>query len=146
MASDPRGPGEPEDQEPEAADAAGLLPDMARRALALGLSSLFTTEETIRRALGDTVPQEWVDFASSQSERTQREFSEALAREVAQVIERMDLAEVLSQVLTGRELEVHATIRLQPAAEEGRASADASERPAANPAGFTVSIGSRKSS
>ena len=155
MANDPTAPGEPDDEEQASADAGGLLPDMARRVLALGLSGFFTTEETIRRALGDTVPQEWVDFAASQSERTQREFSEALAREVGRVLEGVDLAELLAQVLEDRSLEVHATIRLQPAGDGAEPRSDDPTDPPAEPgsdpapktsrepAGITVSVGTR---
>ena len=57
----------------------GALPEMVRRMVALGLSGFFTTEEALRRALGDTIPQDWVDFATEQSERTRRDFSDDLA-------------------------------------------------------------------
>jgi hypothetical protein len=49
------------------------LPDVFRKMMAMGLSGLFTTEAAVRGALGDSVPREWVDFVSEQSERTREE-------------------------------------------------------------------------
>src|SRR3990172_10668013 len=66
------------------------IPELVRRALSLGLSGLFLTEETIRKALGDTIPKDWMDFAVQQSERTRREFLERLSFELAQSLEKLD--------------------------------------------------------
>lgn len=96
----------------EDSDGGGLFPDMARRAIAFGLSSFFLTEETVRKAIGDTLPKDWQDFAVHQSERTRKEFMERLSFEIAQTLENMDMAAVLDQVLSGRTIEVQAKIRL----------------------------------
>lgn len=88
--------------------------EMARRMLAVGLSGFFTTEEALRKALGDTIPRDWIDFAAQQSDRTRKDMSEAIARELGRVLERVDLAELLAQVFEGRSVEVSATIRLSP--------------------------------
>ena len=69
-----------------------LIPDLARRALSLGLSGFFLTEETIRKALGDSVPRDWTDFLAAQSERTRTDFLERLSYEVAQSLEKLDMA------------------------------------------------------
>jgi hypothetical protein len=87
---------------------------MVRRMMALGLSGFFTTEETLRRALGDTIPQDWIDFAAGQSEKTRRDFSEAVARELGRVLEGVDLAELLGRVLESRTVEIRAQVRLLP--------------------------------
>ena len=88
------------------------LPEFARRLIGMGLSGFFLTEETIRKALGDTLPKDWADFAAEQSERTRREFLERLSFELAQSIEKVDLAQVLRELMEGRTLEVRAEIRL----------------------------------
>jgi hypothetical protein len=96
-------------------DAGGRLPafpDLMRRAVALGLSGFFFTEETIRKALGETVPKDWTDFAVDQSERTRKEFLERLSFEIAQTLEKVDVANLLTELLEGRTLEVKAEIRL----------------------------------
>jgi len=101
------GPSRPEEK-------GALLPDLFRRAFALGLSGIFTTEEAFRRALGDTLPRDWVDFAVEQSERTRSEFVNRLAGELARVAESMDLEEILRRVLAENRIEVKAEIRLLP--------------------------------
>jgi N-acyl-D-aspartate/D-glutamate deacylase len=88
------------------------LADLARRALTLGLSGLFFTESTIRKALGDTLPKEWSDFAVNQSERTRKEFLERLTFELAQSLEKVDLASVMAELMRGRTLDISARIRL----------------------------------
>lgn len=93
--------------------------EVVRKMLALGLSGFFTTEEALRRALGDTIPQDWVDFASDQSERTRQEFSEAVAKELGNALERVDLADLLGHLFENRSVEITAKIRLLP--EDGEA-------------------------
>jgi hypothetical protein len=103
-----------ESEEPISDEEAGLtgIPDMFRRVLTMGLSGFFLGETAVRKALGDTVPKEWTDFAAEQSERTRGEFIERLTFEVARSLESVDLASVLQQMLEGRTLEIKAEIRL----------------------------------
>jgi hypothetical protein len=88
------------------------LPELVRKAFALGFSGFFLTEEAIRKALGDTIPRDWTDFAVDQSERARREFLERLSFEIAQSLEKIDVAAVLRELLEGRTLEIRAEIRL----------------------------------
>lgn len=99
--------------EPDRASSQGI-PDLVRRALTAGLSGFFVTEEVVRRAVGDTLPKDWSDFAVEQSERTRAEFIERLSYEIGRSIENIDLAAVFAQLLEGRTLEVNATVRLSP--------------------------------
>jgi hypothetical protein len=103
----------------------GAIPDLFRRAMALGLSGFFTTEETIRKALGDTLPQDWIDFATAQSERTRTELMQRMTEEIGRVMERVELAELLERLLEGRTIEVTAQIRLGDQREQSD-----TERPA----------------
>ena len=68
------------------------IPDLVRKALELGFTGLFTTEQTIRRAFGESVPKEWVDFVTDQSERTRTDFTDALVKEVRRSLDNLDLA------------------------------------------------------
>jgi hypothetical protein len=104
-----RRPGRAPDEEP---GGAGGLPDLLRRGLALGLSGLFLTEEAVRKAFGDTVPRDWMDFVTEQSARTRSEFLERLSAELARVLESVDLVQLLDAVVTGRTIEVKAEIRI----------------------------------
>ena len=97
---------------------AALLPELFRRAFTLGLSGIFTTEEAFRRALGDTVPRDWVDFAVDQSERTRSDFTNKMAEEMARVIESMDLEAILRSVLADHRVELKAEIQLVPREKE----------------------------
>jgi len=101
------------------ADGASGVPEFLRRAAAIGLSGFFTTEQAIRKALGDTVPQEWVDFASEQGERTRRELMDRLADEFGKILQNVDLLEFAEALLSGRTLEIEARIRLTPRGEAG---------------------------
>lgn len=115
----------PEPPEPPADEEGRLppLPDLVRRLFTVGFSGFFLTEGAIRRALGDTLPKEWQDFAVEQSDRTRAEFVERLSYEMARVFEDVDWAAALETLLEGRTLEVRADIRLAPREEdeEGRA-------------------------
>src|SRR5690606_32266264 len=44
------------------AEPGGRVPDLLRRVVGLGFSGFFMTEEVVRRALGETLPREWVEF------------------------------------------------------------------------------------
>jgi hypothetical protein len=70
------------------------------------------TEEAVRKALGDTVPKDWMDFAVDQSERTRAEFIERLAGEIARSLETIDIAELVDRVVEGRTIEVKAQFRV----------------------------------
>ena len=95
-------------------DGAGLL----RRALGLGIASFFSGEEVLRKALGDTVPREWVEFAAAQSERTRRDFAERLAAELGKSLRSIDLEELATRLLQGHTVEVSARVRFLPRAED----------------------------
>jgi hypothetical protein len=112
----------PGSEESEGPSPLTALPDLLRKALAVGFSGFFLTETAIRKALGDTVPKDWIDFAIDQSERTRAEFIERMTFEVARSLENVDLAAVLTRLLEGRTLEVKAEVRL--GAKDGRSGAN----------------------
>lgn len=104
----------------ETADSSGGLPEIVRRALSLGFSGFFLTEEVVRKALGDTLPKDWSDFATEQTERMQAEFLDRLSHEIGRALESVDLAAVLTQLLEGRTLEMKAEVRLTPSSDGRR--------------------------
>jgi hypothetical protein len=108
---------DPRDDEEGRLDEEGTrpIPELVRRALTLGLSGFFTTEEALRRALGDTVPKDWTDFLAETSERTRSEFLERMSHEIGRVLEGVDIGAVLRTLLEGRTLEVKAQFRLTDA-------------------------------
>jgi hypothetical protein len=94
------------------------IPELMRRAIAMGLSGFFFTEEAIRKALGEAMPKDLQDFAVDQSRRTRAEFLERLSYEIGRTLENVDVAAVIAQLLEGRTLEVNARIRLRD--DDGR--------------------------
>ena len=109
----PEAPTDPESMEDdEGRGTLPALPELLRRAAGIGFSGFFLTEAAIRRALGDTLPKDWIDFAVEQSDRTRAEFIERLSYEVARNLENIDPAALLNTLLEGRTLEVKAEIRL----------------------------------
>ncbi len=110
-------------EEAEAQESLGAIPELMRRAIALGLTGFFTTEEAVRRALGDTVPKDWTEYIAESSDRTRGEFLDRLSREIARTLKEVDLAAVLQQLLEGRTLSLNAEIRLSgdPRTDSGAA-------------------------
>lgn len=105
-----KGPAKREDA--QAQESLGAIPELMRRAITLGLTGFFTTEEAVRRALGDTVPKDWTDYIAESSDRTRGEFLDRLSREIARTLKDIDVAAVLEQLLEGRTLKVKAEFRL----------------------------------
>ena len=113
-----RGASDPLDDSDEAGSL-NVLPELMRRFFSAGLSSFFFTEEALRKALGDTLPQDWSDFAVEQSERTRAEFLDRLSAEIGRTLENTDLAEMLSKLLDGNSLEINASVRLRRESSPG---------------------------
>jgi hypothetical protein len=99
---------------------AGFLPDLLRRGLTLGFTGFFMTEEALRRALGDSMPRDWMEFVVEQSERTRAELLDRLSREFGRVISAFDPVEILRRLLDGQAIEVTARIRLDNGDRERR--------------------------
>jgi len=114
-------PAKPEAREDQ--EGRGAIPELMRRAIALGLTGFFTTEEAVRRAIGDTVPKDWTDYISESSDRTRSEFLDRLSREIAGTLKDIDLANVLQQLLDGRTLKVNAEFTLSGGSKTGSKTA-----------------------
>ena len=97
---------------------AGFLPDLLRRGLTLGFTGFFLTEEAVRKALGESVPRDLMDFILNQSERTRAEFLDRLSKEFAGALSSLDPVELVKRLLEGRSIEVSAKIRLVPSLTE----------------------------
>lgn len=93
---------------------AGIVPDLLRRAVGLGFSGFFTTEELLRKALGDTVPRDWAEFVAAQTERARRELIDRLAQELRKTLDAVDLPQLLGRLLESHEIEIDARIRFAP--------------------------------
>ncbi len=103
---------EPTDEETAAQEAAGFLPDLLRKGLTLGFTGVFMTEEAIRKALGESVPRDVIEYVLQQSERMRGEFLDRTSKEFGKAISAMDPAEVLTRLVEGRTVEVTARFRI----------------------------------
>jgi hypothetical protein len=90
------------------------LGDLMRRVVAAGLAGVFGPTEVMRRAVGEALPKDWLEFATDQSERTRKEFLERLAGELARSLESLDLVGMADQLLAGRVIEVNAQVQIHP--------------------------------
>ena len=109
---------------PGSPDAGGFLPDLLRRGLTLGFTGFFLTEEALRKALGDSVPRDVIEFLLDQSQRMRGEFLDRISREFGRVLERIDPVELARRLLEGRTVEVSARFRLVPEKKRRRDEAD----------------------
>ncbi len=100
-------------------EAAGFFPDLLRRGLSMGFTGFFMTEEAIRRALGDSVPRDVVEFFLEQSEKTRTEFLDRLSKEFGRTLQAVDPVEIARRLLDGRTIEVSAKVRFVPEEKDG---------------------------
>ena len=98
-----------------------LFQDFLRRAAALGFSSLFFTERAVRGAFSETVPQEWVDYASRQGDELRAELIRCLSLEFGQWLRTLDVPALLSEVLSEGDLSVRLELSSQPKRGEDEA-------------------------
>lgn len=117
-----------EEHPPVRGESGGFFPDLLRRGLTLGFTGVFMTEEAVRRALGDSVPRDLIEYFVAQSDRTRAELLDRLSREFGRVLSSLDPAEVARRLLEGRTVEVKASFRLVPdPRDEARAGGDGPE-------------------
>lgn len=95
-------------------ESARIVPDLLRRALGFGFSGFFTTEELLRKAFGESVPREWVEFAATQTDRARRDFAERVASEVRRSLDAVDLEQLAERLLREHTIEIDARIRFVP--------------------------------
>jgi hypothetical protein len=91
-----------------------LFQEAVRRAAALGLSGFFLTEEAVRRALSDSVPKEWADYISRQSEEVRSDLVDRLAQEFGAWLRTLDLSDVLRNVLEDYDLSGEVKLSAHP--------------------------------
>jgi hypothetical protein len=87
-----------------------LIQEAIRRAASLGFSSFFLTEEAIRKAFTEVVPQDWVEYVGKQGDEVRGEMIERLAGEFSSWLRSVDVAEMLGDLL--KDYRISATIEL----------------------------------
>src|SRR5688572_33021675 len=116
----------PQGRAGSSSDAGGFFPEALRRVLTVGFTGFFLTEEALRKALGDSVPRDVIEFLLDQSQRMRSEFLDRISREFGRVLDRVDPVELARRLLEGRTVEVSARFRLVPE-KKGRAEPEEEE-------------------
>jgi hypothetical protein len=90
----------------------GVFQEIVRRAATLGFSSLFLTEEAIRNALSDTVPEEWAEYLSGQSSTVRSELIDRVAAEVGAWLRQSDPEELARRIVQAMLEEYEFTLKI----------------------------------
>jgi|HubBroStandDraft_6_1064221.scaffolds.fasta_scaffold316469_2 hypothetical protein len=86
--------------------------DWVRRTLMTGVGAIFMTEESVRNALSDMrMPKHVIAVAVAQVEKTKKEISSLVAKEVRQFLDGIEVAEIMQKALAGQTIEITATIK-----------------------------------
>jgi hypothetical protein len=132
-----REPGSPEEPEAEQRPASegperrptgleGVFQEVVRRAAALGFSSFFLTEEAVRKALSEKVPQEWLDYLERQSSDIRTELADRLVDEFGSWLRELDPQEMqrslIRTLLEEYELTLEISVSGRPRSSESAPS------------------------
>ena len=102
-----------------------LFQEAIRRAAAVGLSGFFLTEEAVRRALNDAVPEDWVNYLSEQSTEIRNELIDRLVEVFGNWLHTLDLPAVLSSVLEEHEFSAKIDLSVRRKQEDSSGSVQA---------------------
>ena len=89
----------------------GAVTDSIKRAVG-GLSTILTSEESIRSTLGD-LPKDAIAYIASQTERTRDDLKRTISKEVKAFLAERDLTTELREALKGLTIEVTAQVRFK---------------------------------
>jgi hypothetical protein len=117
------GPGEVQAREdddttiPEAvrAKVEAWVPDLVKKAFAAGMGAVFTTEEGIRRITKEMpLPKDVAGYLVNTASSTKDDLMRAVAREVREFLQTVNLSEEIAKMLTTLSFEVKTEIRFIP--------------------------------
>lgn len=107
-----------------------LVPEIVKRLVEAGVEKLGDSPETVRQWANELrLPKELLSAVLSHVDDAKSEIFQAVAREVREFLDRANLADELTRVLTGVTLEVKTQVRFVPNDSKGgrlRPSANAS--------------------
>lgn len=122
-------PGMPREDEEDAREGRGLVPEIVRKVAVAGLGALFMTEEGIRSLAGQLkLPKDMMAFILSQAEKTKGEVERVVLEELRRFLQSEKLREELLSLLSGMTVEIKAQVRLVPEAKASSRDGQA-ERP-----------------
>jgi hypothetical protein len=96
-----------------------LVPELVKRTFAAGMGAVFNTEEGIRKLARDiSLPKDVANYLASTAGNTKDEVVRIVAREVREFLERMNLADEITKLLTTLSFEIKTEIRFIPNSEK----------------------------
>jgi hypothetical protein len=87
---------------------------VVRRAATIGLGGFFLTEEAIRRAFAEVVPQDWVQFFVRQNEEMRRELLDRMVREFGDWLRGVDPTSLARSMLEDFDFSLRIELSAQP--------------------------------
>jgi len=91
-----------------------LAQDLVFKTLTAGLAGLFSTQEALRKAVGDAMPPEWVEYASEQGDRARQELFDRVSDQITALIDSIDIGDLLLKMMQDNVVEVNASFRVRP--------------------------------
>jgi hypothetical protein len=117
MSADPTDPGDPKAEPSERGALERLIPELLKKVVETGTKNLST--ETVRQLLSSLeLPREALHYTFSQLDETKNLVYRAISKEVHDVLESTNLAEVLAKALSSLSLEVKMEVRFKPTSVE----------------------------
>lgn len=93
--------------------------DWVKKTVMTGVGAVFMTEEGIRNALSDMkMPKNVIAAAVSQAEKTKKEVSGLIAKEVRSFLDRIEVEDIIQKALAGQSIEIRATIKFSDSKPE----------------------------
>lgn len=96
----------------------GILPDIISKAVATGVRSVFATQEGVRKVV-ESIPKEVVAFIGEQLDGMRSDIFGILASEMRAFLDRVNVGQELSRVLTALTLQVTMEVRFKPSEKGG---------------------------
>jgi hypothetical protein len=91
---------------------ASKVSDWVKKTFMTGVGAVFMTEEGIRNALSDMkMPKTVIAAAVAQAEKTKKEISGMIAKEVRSFLDRIKIEDIIQKSLAGQAIEIRATIK-----------------------------------
>ncbi len=110
----------------------GVIPDILKRAVELGVEKASEAPESIKQFVGDLkLPKELAGYIFSQVEETKNGLFRVVAKEMRDFLEHTNFAGEMQKILTTVQFEVNTTIRFTPndGKDEGEGAEGEGEKP-----------------
>jgi hypothetical protein len=96
-----------------------LIPDVLKKAIVLGVSGEFFSEETIRKMLSDIqMPSDLVQYIIQQTSKSKNELIRIIAEEIRNIIEQAQVGEQIKKFIKGFKINIKLEVSFDPRDDE----------------------------